>query len=85
MTRNKNKVRSDIATRTLYLLCKDTLPTPRAGNQEDPEELNIYEDELQSLTQETRDKLQTLTKIADAIDSWGRRDSGQGRHEPYHP
>ena len=65
---NMDKVRSDTAAQILHLLGKDTLPTPRTGNREDPEELNMYENELQSLTQETRDKLQTLTKIADAID-----------------
>ena len=65
---NKDKVRSDTAAQILHLLGKDTLPTPRAGNGEDHEELVIYEDELQSLTQETRNKLQTLTRIVDAID-----------------
>ena len=51
------------------------LPTPRVGNRDNHEELVIYEDEFQSLTQETRDKLQTLTKIADAIDKVGEEET----------
>ena len=72
---NMDKVRSDTATRILLILDKDTLPTPRTGNQENPEELDIYENELQSLAQETRDKLQTLTKIQDAIDKAGEEET----------
>ena len=72
---NKDKVRSNTAAQILHLLGKDTLPTPRAGNREDHEELVIYEDELQSITKETRDKLQTLTKIADAIDKAGEEET----------
>ena len=44
------------------------MPTPKAGTRGDQEELVIYENELQTLAKETRDKLQTLTKIADTID-----------------
>ena len=40
---NKDKVRSDTATQILHLLDKDTLPTPRAGNRDNQEELVIYE------------------------------------------
>ena len=70
-----DKVRNDTAARILLILERDTLPTPRIGNREDPEELNIYENELQSLAQETRDKLQTLTKIQDAIDKAGEEET----------
>ena len=43
------------------------LPTPRDGIREDHAEPFVYKNELQSLTQKTRDKLQTLTEIADSI------------------
>ena len=65
----------DTAAWILLILDKDTLPTPRAGNRENPDELDIYENELQSLAQETRDKLQTLTKIQDAIDKAGEEET----------
>ena len=72
---NKDEVRSDTATRILHLLYKDMRPTPRVGNWDNQEELVIYEDEFQSLTQETRDMLQTLTKIADEIDKVGEEET----------
>ena len=40
---NMDKVRSDRAAQILLILDKDILPTPKTGNQEDPEELNMYE------------------------------------------
>ena len=43
------------------------LPTPRDGSQEDHTEPFIYKNELQSITQKTRDKLQILTEITDSI------------------
>ena len=46
----------------------------------------IYKDELQSLTQKTREKMQTLTEITDSIVRVGEEEtSGQGRTELYHP
>ena len=80
---NRDKV---TATRILLHLDKDQLPTPRAGNRIEQEEPIIYENELQALTKETRDKLQKLTRIVDAIDKAGiRREPGQGRLESYYP
>ena len=43
------------------------LPMPRDGIQEDHMEPFIYKNELQSITQETRDKLQILTEITNSI------------------
>ena len=60
---NMDKVRNDTAARILHLIGKDTLPTPRARTRENPDELIIYESELQSLAQETSEKLTTLAKI----------------------
>merc|ERR1711867_247286 len=65
---NRDKVKSDTATRILLHLDRDQLPTPRAGNHGDQEEPIIYENGLQAQTKETRDKLQTLTRITDTID-----------------
>ena len=72
---NRDKVKSDTATRILLHLDKDQLPTPRAGNRGNQEEPIIYENELQALTKETRDKLQKLTRIADAIDKAGEEEN----------
>ena len=47
---------------------KEQLPTPKAGSCEDQDELAIYKNELPTITKETREKLQTLTKIAETID-----------------
>ena len=44
------------------------MPTPKVGTCRDREELVIYENELQTLAKETREKLQTLTKVADTAD-----------------
>ena len=43
------------------------MPTPKAGTQGEQDEPVIYDNELQLLSKETRDKLQTLTKTADTI------------------
>ena len=40
---NMDKVRNDTAAQILHLIGKDTLPTPRAGTRENPDELDIYE------------------------------------------
>ena len=39
------------------------------------EEPVIYENEMQALTKETRDKLQTLTRIADTINKAGEEEN----------
>ena len=76
---NRDKVKSDTATWILLHLDKDQLPTPRAGNWGDQEEPVIYENELQALTKETRDKLQTLTKIEDTIDKAEEEENRSGK------
>ena len=45
----------------------DKLPITRNGIKEDPTEPLIYENELQSITQETRSKLQILNRMATLI------------------
>ena len=51
------------------------LPTPRDGIREDYIEPFIYKNELQSITQETRDKLQILTEIMNSIVSIEKEES----------
>ena len=70
-----DKIRNDTADQIHHFIGKNTLPTPRAGTRENPDELVIYESELQSLAQETRDKLTTLTKIQDAIEIVGEEET----------
>ena len=48
---NMDRVRNDTAARIHHLIGKNTLPTPRAGTRENPDELVIYKSELQSLAQ----------------------------------
>ena len=40
---------------------------PKTGTRVSPDELAVYENEIQTLPQETRDKLTTLDKIQDTI------------------
>ena len=72
---NMDKVRNDTAAQIHHLIDKNTLPTPRAGTRENPDELVIYESELQSLAQETRDKLTILAKIQDEIEKVGEEET----------
>ena len=58
-----------------HLIGKNTLPTPIAGTRENPHELVICESELQTLAQETRDKLTTLAKIENAIEKAGEEET----------
>ena len=70
-----DKVRNDTAARIHHLIGKNTLPTPRAGTRENPDELVLYENKLQSLAQETKDKLTTLAKIKNAIEKVGEEET----------
>ena len=62
----KDKLRLDTATRILYFPQLDMLPAPRDRTQEGYTEPFIYKDELQSITQGTRSKLQILNEMARA-------------------
>ena len=46
---------------------KNKLPTVVAGTRKSPDETSIYENELQALSQETRDKLAKLEQLQDTI------------------
>ena len=63
----KDKLRLDTATRIIYFLQLDMLPTPRDGIRGDNAEPFIYKNELQSITQGTRSKLQILNEMATSI------------------
>ena len=63
----KDKLRLDTATRIIYFLQLDMLPTPRDGVRGDNAEPFIYKNELQSITQGTRSKLQILNETATSI------------------
>ena len=60
----EDKIRLNTAARILYFLQLDKLPITRNGIREDPTEPLIYENELQSITQKTRRKLQILNQMA---------------------
>ena len=63
----KDKLRLDTATQILYFLQLDMLPTPRDGIREANTEPSIYKDELQSVTQGNKSKLQILNEMATSI------------------
>ena len=64
---NKDRLRDETATRIQNSLQKSELPTVVAGTRKSPEETSIFENELQALSQETRDKLAKLQQIQDTI------------------
>ena len=67
----KNPVEDEIRLNTvpwiLYYLQSEKLPKIRNGSQEDPTEPTMYENELQSITQQTKSELQILRTIATMI------------------
>ena len=64
---NKDKLRDETAARIHHFLQKNKLPTLVAGTRESSDEPSIYENELQALSQETRDKLAKLEQLQDTI------------------
>ena len=56
-----------MAARIHNSLQKGELPTVVTGTRKSPEETPIFENELQALSQETRDKLAKLKQIHDTI------------------
>ena len=67
-----DKVRNDTAAWIHHLIGKNTLPTPRAGTRENPDELVIYESELQSLAQIDNSR---QNQIQDAIKKVGEEET----------
>ena len=65
---NKDKIRDETAVRIHKLICKDTLPTPRTGTRVSQDELAVYENEIQTLSKENRNKLTIINKIKDKIE-----------------
>ncbi len=63
----KDKLRLETATWIIYFLQLDMLPTPRDGIRGDNAEPFIYKNELQSITQGMRRKLQILNEMATSI------------------
>ena len=57
------KLREDTATQMQDLLQRGKLPTIVAGTRQSADETPIFENELQTLSQDTRDKLAKLEKI----------------------
>ena len=60
---NMDKLRDETATRIQALLQRNKLPTVITGTRKSPEETSIFENELQALSQDTRDKLTKLEQI----------------------
>ena len=63
MDANINKLQEEGATRMQDSLERGKLPTVVAGTRQSPDEPSIFENELQTLSQDTRDKLSKLEKI----------------------
>ena len=64
---NKDKLRDETAARIHHFLQKNKLPTLVAGTRTSSDQPSIYENELQALSQETRDKLAKLEQLQDTI------------------
>ena len=64
---NKDKLRNETAARILNYLQKNTLPAVVTGTRKNSDEPSTYENELQALSQETRDKLAKLEQLQDTI------------------
>ena len=60
---NMTKLRDDTATRIQALLQRGKLPTILTGTRKSADETPIFENELQALSQDTRDKLTKLEQI----------------------
>ena len=60
---NRDRLRDETAARMQYSLQKGELPTIVTGTRKSPEEIPIFEFELQALSQEIRDKLSNLQQI----------------------
>ena len=56
-----------MAAQIHHYLQKNTLPAVVTGTRESSDEPSIYENELQALSQETRDKLAKLEQLQDTI------------------
>ena len=72
---SKDKIRDETAARIQHLIGKNTLPTPIAGTRTSPDEPSIYENEIQTLAQETRDKLAKLDQLQDTIAKVGEEET----------
>ena len=59
---NMDKLRDETATWIQALLQRNKLPTVITGTRKSSEETSIFENELQALSQDTRDKLTKLEK-----------------------
>ena len=64
---NLDKLREDVATKMQDSLKKDKLPAIISGTRQSSEENSIFENELQVLSQEIRDKLSNLQRITDTL------------------
>ena len=72
---DEDEIRLNTVTQILYYLQLEKLPEIRNGSQEDPTEPTIYENELQSITQQTKSKLQILRTIATMITNIEKEES----------
>ena len=68
MDANINKLQEEGATRMQDSLERGKLPTVVAGTRQNTDEPPIFENELQTLSQDTRDKLAKLEKIQVTIE-----------------
>ena len=64
---SQDKIRDETAAQIHHFLEKNKLPTLVAGTRKSSDEPSIYENKLQALSQETRDKLAKLEQLQDTI------------------
>ena len=62
---NKETIRQDTIRWLIQFLKDDELPTPKPGNRTEPNEPAIYPNEVQTLNDQTQEKLQLISQIVD--------------------
>ena len=64
----KDKIRATTAAQVHHHLDQNILPTPKEGTRENQEDAAIYNDEMELLSQEIKDKFDILAQITNRIE-----------------
>ena len=65
---SQDKIRDETAAQIHHFLEKNKLPTLVAGTRKSSSEPSLYENEIKTLSQETRDKLAKLDQLQNTIE-----------------
>ena len=65
--KDKEKIGTDTVTQIIHYLGQDKLSTPEDDTRKERNDPVIYSNKMQLLSQEIKDKLETLSKIANTM------------------